>query len=68
MFGHRIKIDAELFEKIKKIAAAAGYASPEEFIHHVLEKEIQRIQGPGGLSPEDEEQIKKRLQGLGYIE
>ena len=68
MFGHRIKIDEELFKKVERCAAAAGYATTEEFVAHVLEKEVGRILGPGGESSASEEEIKKRLQGLGYIE
>jgi hypothetical protein len=67
MFGNRIKIDDELFEKIKRCAAKAGYASPEEFVLHVLEKEVARLSG-GDPARDPEEEIKKRLQGLGYIE
>ncbi|MBI1738212.1 MAG: hypothetical protein HYR58_03100 [Acidobacteria bacterium] len=67
MFGNRIKIDDELFEKIKQCAAKAGYASPEEFIQHVLEKEVARLSG-GDAGRDPEEEVKKRLQGLGYIE
>jgi hypothetical protein len=68
MFGNRVNIDDELFAKAKKCAELAGYSSAEEFIQHVLEKEINQIMGPdssGGGTPEE---IKKRLQGLGYIE
>ena len=68
MFGNKLKIDDELFEKIKKCSEAAGYATPEEFAIHILEKETARILGPGGETRDPEEEIKKRLQGLGYIE
>jgi len=68
MFGNRIKIDDELFEKVKKSAAAAGYASPEEFVVHVLEKEIARLEAPGEERRDPTEEVKKRLQGVGYIE
>jgi hypothetical protein len=40
----------------------AGYSSAEEFIVHVLEKEIAKFEGA-----DSEEEIKKRLKGLGYI-
>ena len=66
MFGNRIKLDDELFEKVKQCAEKAGYASVDEFVTHVLEKEVARL-GPGGSS-DPEEKVKKRLQGLGYIE
>ena len=40
----------------------AGYSSVEEFITHALEKEIKHLDEAGS-----EEEIKKRLKGLGYI-
>jgi len=58
----KIKLDGELWDRVKKAADAAGYSSPEEFVTHVLEKELSALDGA-----EDEEEIKKRLQGLGYI-
>jgi hypothetical protein len=67
VLGNRIKLDDELFEKIKKCSEMAGYSSPEEFAVHVLEKEVAAILGTGADS-EDEEAVRKRLKGLGYIE
>lgn len=61
--GNRIKLDKDLLEKVKKYAAVAGYSSPEEFVTHALEKEIAQLEDAG----DDEEELKKRLQGLGYI-
>ena len=58
----KIKLDDELWDRVKKAAEAGGYSSPEEFVTHVLEKELSALDGA-----EDEEEIKKRLQGLGYI-
>ncbi len=60
----KIKIDDDLWARVKVVAAAAGYASPEEFVGHALEKELAAA---GGDAAADEEEIKKRLQGLGYI-
>lgn len=58
----KVKLEKELYEKIEKIAEAAGYSSPEEFIVHLLEKEVAKFEGA-----DSEEEIKKRLKGLGYI-
>ena len=52
----------DLVEKIKKIAGIAGYSSSAEFITHALEKEMAQFE-----DADSEEEIKKRLQGLGYI-
>jgi hypothetical protein len=61
--GNKIKLDKDLLEKVKKYSAIAGYATPEEFVQHVLEREIARFEEGG----ESEEEIRKRMQGLGYI-
>ena len=63
MFGStKIKLDSNLIERIRKFSEIAGYSSPEEFITHALEKELALLE-----DAEDEEEIKKRLRGLGYI-
>lgn len=62
MFGPKIKLDKELYEKVKAFAAAAGYSSPDEFVRHALEKEMAQLEGA-----DSEEEVKKRLKGLGYI-
>ena len=58
----KIKLSKDLMDKIKKYAKMAGYYSPEEFITHCLEKEISKIE-----ESDSEEEIKKKLKGLGYI-
>ena len=62
MFGNKIKLDKELYDKVKMYSEIAGYSSVEEFVTHVLEKEIAQFE-----DAESEEEIKKRLRGLGYI-
>jgi hypothetical protein len=57
-----MKLDKDLVAKVKKYADIAGYSSPEEFITHALEKELAKLEGA-----DSEEEIKKRLRGLGYI-
>ncbi len=68
MFSNRVKIEDELYERARKCAELAGYSSADEFIQHVLEKEIARIMGSESGEGDAPEEIKKRLQGLGYIE
>ena len=58
----KIKLDKDLYERVKKFAKIAGYSSVDEFVIHALEKELAKLEGAT-----DEEEIKKRLQGLGYI-
>lgn len=58
----KIKIEKELLKKIKHYAKIAGYSSEQEFIVHALEKEISKLE-----EADSEEEVKKKLQGLGYI-
>jgi metal-responsive CopG/Arc/MetJ family transcriptional regulator len=58
----KVKLDKELLEKVKKFAQLAGYSSPQEFITHCLEKEIAKLE-----ESDSEEEVKKKLKGLGYI-
>ncbi|RMH19413.1 MAG: hypothetical protein D6696_10655 [Acidobacteria bacterium] len=63
MFGStKVKLDSDLVKKVKRYADIAGYSSAEEFITHALEKELAKLE-----DADSEEEIKKRLQGLGYI-
>ena len=61
--GPRIKLDKDLLARAERVSAAAGYASVEEFVQHVLERELDKLDQGGA----DEEEIRKRMQGLGYI-
>ena len=58
-----VKIKKELWAKVKKCAAVAGYSSPEEFVEHVIEKELAKIEESGS-----DEEILRKLKGLGYID
>ena len=64
MFGsaNKIKLDKDLLDRIKKIAEVAGYASHEEYVVHVLEKEIAQFEGA-----RSDAEITEKLRGLGYI-
>ena len=63
MFSPKIKIDKDLYEKVVAAAARAGYSSPDEFVTHVLEREVKSVGETAKL-----EEVKERLRGLGYIE
>ena len=69
MFGsYKVKLEGELLQKIKKCVEAGGYESVDEFVVRVLEKEIQKVLPPDEGDAATKELVKKRLQGLGYIE
>jgi metal-responsive CopG/Arc/MetJ family transcriptional regulator len=62
VLGPKIKLSKELFEKVKQLAELSGYSSVDEFVAHVLEKEITKA-----TEDDDKEKVKERLKGLGYI-
>jgi hypothetical protein len=63
MFEPVIKVNKELWIKIKRCADAAGYSSPQEFVQHVLERELARLD-----QAESKEELIEKLKGLGYLE
>ncbi len=63
MFGPKVKLDRDLYQRLQRCAEAAGYSSTEEFIRHALEKAAAALD-----DADSEEDVKKRLQGLGYID
>lgn len=60
--GNKIKLDKDLLDRVMKISEVAGYASHEEYIVHVLEKEISKFEGA-----KSDAEITEKLRGLGYI-
>jgi len=62
MGGSKIKLDKDLLAKVKRYAELAGYSSPEEFITHAVEKELAKLE-----DADSEDEIRRRLKGLGYI-
>ncbi|HET6349341.1 MAG TPA: hypothetical protein VFH88_09700 [Candidatus Krumholzibacteria bacterium] len=63
MFGKKgIQLDPALMERVRAAAEKAGYASADEFVAHVLERELSRTDDAS-----HDEDVKKKLEGLGYI-
>jgi hypothetical protein len=60
--GPKIKLDRTVYERAKQVADIAGYATVEEFVTHIVERELQNFD-----DAQSDEDIKKKLQGLGYI-
>lgn len=59
----KIKLDNDLYDRIRKMSETAGYASPDEFIVYVLEKELSMLESAGS-----DDKVTERLKGLGYLE
>ncbi len=63
MFGNKVKLPPDLYERAKRHAEKAGFGSVDEFVARAVEKELEGTSG----SPSDDEETRKRLEGLGYI-
>jgi len=62
MSTEKIKLDKALMDRVRRYAEMSGYSSVEEFVTHMLEKELAKIE-----EADSEEEIKNKLKGLGYI-
>jgi hypothetical protein len=60
--SHRVKLDPDLLARAKRCASTAGYASVDEFVAHVVERAVRELEDSG-----DEQELKRRLKGLGYL-
>jgi len=58
-----IKLNSDLWQRVEQHAQKAGYSSPEEFVEHVLEKELAKQE-----SEDSKQEVERRLKGLGYLE
>ena len=63
MLGPTIKLKKDLLVRIKKVADAGGYSSPQEFVEHIVDKELAKIE-----TAASDDEIVKKLQGLGYLD
>lgn len=61
----KLKLDRETLDRLKKVADAGGYSSAQEFVIHVIERELDTLAPEEG---ESEEEIRKKMEGLGYLE
>jgi len=59
MLGPKIEVDKALYTRMKEHAAAKGYSSPDEFVAHLIERE---------LAPSDPAGDASKIKGIGYID
>lgn len=59
----KISIGKGLYEKLASGAEQSGYSSTEEYIKHLLEKEVAKLG-----DDQDQKLAEDQLRGLGYLE
>ena len=62
MFGPKIKLERDLYERLKELSQERGYSSVDEFVTHVLELAVEEVRSEDG-----DQQVEERLRGLGYL-
>jgi hypothetical protein len=58
-----LKLDSDLWKRVEDYAAGAGYSSPREFVEHLIERELSRLEQADAA-----QEAERRLRGLGYLE
>ena len=54
----KIKIDSTLFARARNVVEVAGYSSLEEFVTHIIEKEVAKYE-----QTDADEKIAEQLRG-----
>ena len=58
MFGPKIKVDKDMYARLERVAEIAGYSSVDEFVKHVLEREMNRIDPGGDQDPGERREFR----------
>ena len=64
--GKAVLLPAELYSRIEERVKATGFSSTDDYVIFVLE-EVLKDEEPV-VSGEEEEEVKKRLRALGYLD
>ncbi len=63
-----LKIPRPLYEKIGEVIDGSGYNSVTDFVVYVLRDLVASRHQSQSDNPSETEQVKQRLQALGYLE
>ena len=58
-----VKLNKSLCDRARLHAEKSGYSSLEEFLEHLLEREMAKLE-----EGSSRDEIEKKLKGLGYLE
>lgn len=62
-------ISAQLYGRLEKRVGDTGFSSVDEYVTFVLEEVLKEEGGEGtAFTKEEEEEVKKRLRALGYLD
>lgn len=72
MTDTEVELSEETYGLLAKRGKEKGFDTTEDYINYVLdqvaEKAKEKMAEDEGFSDEDEEKVKRRLKGLGYLD
>jgi len=63
-----VSLPAELYGKIEQRIAGTEFDSVDEYVNFVLAEVFKEEEAETSFSKEDEEEVKRRLKSLGYLD
>jgi len=63
-----ISLPVELYSKIEQRVVGTEFDSVDEYVNFVLKEVIKGEEPEAAFSKEDEEEVKRRLKDLGYLD
>jgi len=71
-FNKKVGIEPALYERAEQFARELGYASLEEFVAHLLERELSadargRPRNAGEVDADSRDKVLAKMRGLGYL-
>lgn len=63
-----ISISSDIYEQIENKIKGTEFNSVSKYVEYVLKQVLEKTSEKEVYSKEEEEQVKKRLKGLGYLE
>ena len=68
-----IEVDDDIYSVLEARAEEKDHDSTDEYIHHLLKQVVEKIKREkksqdSSYSEEEEEKVKNRLRGLGYLD
>jgi len=63
-----VSLPAELYNRIEERVKVTEFSSVEEYVTFVLEEVLKEDDEGPSFTKEEEEEVKKRLKALGYLE
>ena len=63
-----VSLPAELYGKIEQRIVGTEFDSVDEYVNFVLAEVFKEEEAETSFSKEDEEEVKRRLKSLGYLD